>query len=379
MLRPSSNLCLLFAISLSLIVPASSKTGSLQRHNSTRYHKAKPKAKKAKPKTVASHKVVKPKSKPLASRHALAYRPSASLRPSHRPPLLPPPAQPPATPSEAVRYRFLSVSGVGCHVAEINLNTPDIYLVAARAHDLGQTRAPFSHLVEHHQPLAAITGTFFDPASGIVICNLVQSGKLLTDGHHGNSVVVDRDNRASLRSTANVAGHSLDWSKADFAISCGPTLVRQGRIVLDPRSEGFRDRGLFRHASRCGIGVTSDNRLLLVTVNRGITLGKFASVFQGLGARDAINLDGGSSTGMYVRGHYASHPARSMTNVVMVKARPNAPLPHEVLLFIDDPNAPSEPLPVDDFTGVAPTPSEVNLELDLPKMESSAPRLDAQP
>ena len=283
-------------------------------------------------------------------------------------------------PLEAVRYRVAQAAGVGCHVVDIDLNNPGVKLTCARAQDMGETRAPFSTMVHHHKPLAAITGTFFDPRSGTVICNLVQNGKLLTDGHHGNTMMVDHQNRAHFLDTANRAGHELDWSKSAFAVSCGPTLVHGGRVVLDPPSEGFRDTGLFRNASRCGLALMPNNHILLVSVNKGVTLGKFAHMLKALGAKDAINLDGGSSTGMYVRGHYPSRPARSMTNLIMVTVNPGDPLPREVLLEASDSAAGLAPSNVEDFSGAPPSPEQVKLDLDADQdVQPISPQSNSQP
>ena len=284
---------------------------------------------------------------------------------------------PRATPLNAVNYELVKIGSYGCHVVDIDLNNPGVRLSCARTEELGHTRMTFASIVQHHRPLAAITGTFFDPSSGTVICNLVRSGKLLTDGHHGNTMMVDRENKGHFMDTANRAGHEVDWSKSDFAVSCGPTLLRKGRVVLDPPSEGFHDRGLFRHASRCGLGLTADNHLMFVSVNKGVTLGGFAYLMRQLGAQDAINLDGGSSTGLYVRGRYPSRPARSLTNVLMVTLRPNDPLPQEVLMEATTSPEATAPANVEDFQGGPPTPESIKTELE--ETQPLAPQASAQP
>lgn len=280
-------------------------------------------------------------------------------------------------PLRAVNYQLVRIGSYGCHVVDIDLNNPGVKLSCARTEELGHTRMTFASIVQHHRPLAAITGTFFDPSSGAVICNLVRSGKLLTDGHHGNTMMVDRDNKGHFLDTANHAGHDLDWSKSDFAVSCGPTLLRNGRVVLDPPSEGFHDRGLFRHASRCGLGLTADNHLMFVSVNKGVTLGGFAYLMRQLGASYAINLDGGSSTGLYVRGRYPSRPARSLTNVLMVTLRPDDPIPQEVLMESSNSPDATAPANVEDFQGAPPTPEQIKTELE--ETQPLAPQPGAQP
>jgi exopolysaccharide biosynthesis protein len=62
--------------------------------------------------------------------------------------------------------------------------------------------------------------------------------------------------------------------------------------------------------------MTDEGRLLLVTVDGrhpgwsvGMTLPEAARLMRSLGARDALNLDGGGSTTMTVRGQVVNRPS----------------------------------------------------------------------
>ncbi len=63
-------------------------------------------------------------------------------------------------------------------------------------------------------------------------------------------------------------------------------------------------------------GVTADGRVLLVTVDGrrpgvsvGVTLVEGARVMASLGAREAMNLDGGGSTTMAIGGRVVNRPS----------------------------------------------------------------------
>jgi len=245
----------------------------------------------------------------------------------------------PATPQirrasaiQACTYHKQKVQGVHCHIVEVDLFNPHVQLRAVRAQDLGARYRTFGAFVRQTKPIAAITGTFFDTATGQIICNLVRDGRLLEMGSVGHTLSLDDFNTPRFMATAGQYGGGQNWKDSQFAISSGPTLVRQGRIALNPRSEGFRDPGLFRMASRAGIAVTPQGKLLLVTVNHGISLKRFAKIMQSLGAEHALNLDGGSSTAMYARGRFVSRPGRMLTNVLVVNVRPGDPVPQELEL-----------------------------------------------
>ena len=65
---------------------------------------------------------------------------------------------------------------------------------------------------------------------------------------------------------------------------------------------------------RTAIGYTEDNNLVLVAVDGregssvGLTLVELAKLMKTLGCTNAINLDGGGSTVMYIKGQIVNHP-----------------------------------------------------------------------
>ncbi|MBX3167798.1 MAG: phosphodiester glycosidase family protein [Candidatus Eremiobacteraeota bacterium] len=231
------------------------------------------------------------------------------------------PAPPRRKVSKPISYRLIYAAGVPCHVIFVDMRSRNLRLQAVRAQDLGARFQTFADFVRQTRPLAAINGTFFDVRSGAIICNLVRNGRLLESGGAGHTFALGRDRKIRWMSTAGRAGGRINWKNTELAISAGPTLVRQHRIVLCPEAEGFSDPGLFRQARRSGLATTKSGRLLLVSVNRPITLGQFARSMKALGVNEAINLDGGTSTGLYAQGSYLSKPGRKLTNVLVVRQR----------------------------------------------------------
>jgi hypothetical protein len=109
-------------------------------------------------------------------------------------------------------------------------------------------------------------------------------------------------------------------------LQAGPMLVAAGTVAFDPATdhEGFSagaeqfdsDITAERHP-RAAFGV-SDDALIAVAcdgrrtgVDAGLTMLELADVMLGLGARDAINLDGGGSTTLVHRGHLLNRPYSS--------------------------------------------------------------------
>jgi Phosphodiester glycosidase/SPOR domain len=107
----------------------------------------------------------------------------------------------------------------------------------------------------------------------------------------------------------DASGRDVQLGPHASAASAAPVLLRGGRVWIDAVREGvFDPRDLFdygfsaeRHA-RTMAGIDRRGRLLLVTadgvpgVSEGLTLSEEAQLMRRLGARDAMNLDGGGST-----------------------------------------------------------------------------------
>jgi hypothetical protein len=97
-------------------------------------------------------------------------------------------------------------------------------------------------------------------------------------------------------------------------IGGGPRLVRDGQISVEWTQENFAPTHSLRRHPRTAAGVRSDGRVLLVAVDGrqsksvGMTLGELAQLMLELGCRDAVNLDGGGSTTMWVRGEVVNSP-----------------------------------------------------------------------
>lgn len=218
--------------------------------------------------------------------------------------------------SNDVSYRKRWVQGVTANVVVANLNSPNVKVSPALAeHGVG-TAEGFGSMLCRLQPAAAITGTFFCVNSLRPVGDLVIDGNALSFGSVGTAICFTADNRVEFKSTKQ--GQAEKWFKYVSVVCGGPRLVRDGVARVDPRSEGFRDPGFFRPAARSAIGVTKENKLLLVTVNREIYLSHMARIMRDLGAIDAMNLDGGSSTALYCDGKVPSHPGRRLTNLLVV-------------------------------------------------------------
>lgn len=156
------------------------------------------------------------------------------------------------------------------------------------------------------------------PAGGSVLQGIGSAATWLTgQAVPGRRVLVREDVR-------DTSGRRVRPDGDDSIVSAAPTLVRNGRIdidaaregVVDPRDLSFGYAWADTRQPRTMAGIDGRGRLILATVDghqtdgsEGFTLYEEARFMRSLGAVQALNLDGGGSTTMAVRGILANHPS----------------------------------------------------------------------
>ena len=168
---------------------------------------------------------------------------------------------------------------------------------------------------------------------------------------------------------------SYGWPGAMDVLPGNPTLVEDGVNVGYACPSPFCARN-----PRTGVGLDAEGRVLLVTVDGrrpgysvGMSILEFARQFKRLGAKWALNLDGGGSTTMWVKGRVINRPTdpygeRSVSSALLV-------------LRGDDPGE-GEPLSYGALAfgtpmGAGSTTSPTFAPSMAPEVESPAPGRDA--
>lgn len=103
-----------------------------------------------------------------------------------------------------------------------------------------------------------------------------------------------------------------EWDNVNHIISGGPYLVKKGQVYVDMTEQKLGSIG--GRNPRTAVGYTADNNLIIVTVDGresrsvGMTLFELANFMKSLGCYNAMNLDGGGSTVLYINGRVVNHP-----------------------------------------------------------------------
>ena len=104
-----------------------------------------------------------------------------------------------------------------------------------------------------------------------------------------------------------------EWKDVNHIISGGPYLIKNGDIYVDMTAQKLGSIG--GRNPRTAIGYTRDNHLIMLTADGregssiGLTLVELANLMKELGCVNAMNLDGGGSTVMFVKGQVVNKPA----------------------------------------------------------------------
>lgn len=109
-----------------------------------------------------------------------------------------------------------------------------------------------------------------------------------------------------------------------LSIAAGPRLLKNGEIyggISTYQQEGFREPNITTYAARrvC-LGIKADGRLVLCTAYTN--LAQLSRIMLHLGCVEAINLDGGGSTNLYVDGEWVWGPqSRPLNNMLIFTAK----------------------------------------------------------
>lgn len=183
------------------------------------------------------------------------------------------------------------------NIIEINLkkHSKKIHLAA-----LPKSREKTSTLAQQHDAILALNGGFFDMKNGGAV-------DFIKVNHQIVNTTVTKSARANAylafdRKKLLITNDSTQIGDYPNVLLAGPLLLKDGRSY--PLSKNaFNDN---RHP-RTAIALKG-NTLIFLTVDgrnaksQGLTLGELEKIFRWYGCQSAMNLDGGGSTTMYIKG-----------------------------------------------------------------------------
>ncbi len=204
-----------------------------------------------------------------------------------------------------VVHQKAKVAGVWLQIVTANLNSSSVRVTPAVARWGIGTCESFRSLLRRTRPAAAIDGTFFCTRSLKPTGDIVIDGQMIWRGYLGIAVAFGEDNSVRFLDCQDYC-----WTDYRSVLVAGPSLILDGKLAVYPRDQGFRGGVHFTPRLRAAVGVTAANKLVMVTTGRKVYLSQLARAMKALGCVNAVDLDGGGSTGLYCNGKLIRNPGR---------------------------------------------------------------------
>jgi hypothetical protein len=226
------------------------------------------------------------------------------------------PPKPKQVSSDSVQLLYREVNGIPVRYVVADLNSPYVRVGVVTARRLGTAESVWD-LLGRSKPTAAVTGTYFSSTSKLPVGDIAMEGERVHFGGVGTALCITYDNQ--VRFIRQRLHRQHDWRDYRLVLGAGPRLLQGGKVARSIRQARASAISVStRGGKRVAVGVTKHNKLLLVVVERPLTLRQLAWVMHALGATDAIALDGGGSTCLYYRGALKVPPKRKLTNLLVV-------------------------------------------------------------
>lgn len=230
---------------------------------------------------------------------------------------------------QEVNFGKRKVDGVTLYETVVDLSDPDSFVTIELANNADQANSAaashgdesFQSLVKRVHGAVVMDGTFFSKDDQErVMGNMVSLGRFLKYSeweNYGTTIGLKGDGTLEML-TARIDGQP-PWQTYWFSLTCGPRLVKDGQVWVNPDWEGFTDSHVLGIGPRCALGFPrSKDKLYLVTFMSGLSLAQEAKLMKDIGCVDAMNLDGGASRALARNGDILVTPGRQLTNVIVV-------------------------------------------------------------
>lgn len=191
-----------------------------------------------------------------------------------------------------------------------NINLIELYLDSVstkfKVAFLEDSLIKTSEFGANHNALAAVNGSFFNRDAGGPVVFLKVNGEIIHKGHVNRNPF---NERGAIGWSADQPIQILKKPESGWLSSSYETILSSGPLLIfNSQIQNFNNNPFHenRHP-RTAVAITNDRRLFLVTIDGrsfqayGMTINELTNFLIALGAKDALNLDGGGSTSMWIK------------------------------------------------------------------------------
>lgn len=200
------------------------------------------------------------------------------------------------------------------YIADIQVSDPTYLQTALANNTFGRNVTDTtSNIAKEHNAIFAINGDYYGfRDTGYVLRNGTTYRESIRNDSNDEDLVIDENGNFSIINESEESLESLLKEKNIWQIlSFGPTLIEDGKIIVDDSSEVSRAK---QSNPRTAIGQISEGHYIVIVSDgrtdesEGLSLLELAQLFKEKGCTTAYNLDGGGSTTLYFNGKVINNP-----------------------------------------------------------------------
>ena len=153
----------------------------------------------------------------------------------------------------------------------------------------------------------------------------IEPGTMVISGHGANAAALAALRTGDKLTVTETLG-AAEADEAETVMGGGPLLLENGQVKVRSKEENIAADIAKGRAPRTAVGLKKDGTLLVLVVDgrsassAGLTLTELAQYLLRLGARDAVNFDGGGSSVMVVGKNIVNHPSDGRERAVSIGA-----------------------------------------------------------
>jgi len=224
-----------------------------------------------------------------------------------------------------------TVSNTQVYIADVTVSSSEYLKTAFAQNTYGNNvTAKTSETAANNNAILAVNGDYYGAnTTGYVIRNGVVYRDTVREDSSNGDLAIYKDGSFKIIYEDQVSADQLVKDGVVNLLAFGPSLVKNGEIVVDTNSEVGQSMS---SNPRTAIGIIDENHYIIIVSDgrtlesEGLSLYQMAEIMKSYGVKAAYNLDGGGSSTLYFNGQVINKPTtngntiseRSVSDIVYI-------------------------------------------------------------
>ena len=224
-----------------------------------------------------------------------------------------------------------TVSNTQVYIADVTVSSSEYLKTAFAQNTYGNNvTAKTSETAANNNAILAVNGDYYGAnTTGYVIRNGVVYRDTVREDSSNGDLAIYKDGSFKIIYENEISADQLVEDGVVNLLAFGPSLVENGEIVVDTKSEVGQSMS---SNPRTAIGIIDENHYIIIvsdgrtSESQGLSLYQIAEIMKSYGVKTAYNLDGGGSSTLYFNGQVINKPTtngntiseRSVSDIVYI-------------------------------------------------------------